>query len=83
MYTLKTIRNNLIDAIRLSGKSQSEIARQLNVTHQTVNNYMTGKAMPALDTFANLCAILDVEADYILGLIDIEGKKTYDINDLN
>ena len=44
---------------------------------------MTGKAMPALDTFANLCAILDVEADYILGLIDIEGKKTYDINDLN
>ena len=77
MYTLEQIRNNLIEAIKSSGLTQTEIARKLNVSHQTVNDYARGKAMPALDTFASLCAILDVEADYILGLIDIEGKKTY------
>lgn len=77
MYTLEQIRNNLIEAIKQSGLSQSEIARKLNLRHQSVNKYVCGESMPALDTFANLCAILDVEADYILGLIDIEGNKTY------
>lgn len=77
MYTLEQIRKNLITAIKTSGLAQIEIAQKLGVTHQTVSDYVTGKAMPALDTFANLCAILDVESDYILGLIDIEGRKTY------
>ncbi|MCM1306062.1 MAG: helix-turn-helix domain-containing protein [Bacteroides sp.] len=77
MYTLEQIRKNLIEAITSSGLTQSEIAKKLNLSHQTVNQYVKGKSMPALDTFANLCSLLDVEADYILGLIDIEGKKTY------
>ena len=33
--------------------------------------------MPALDTLANLCAVLDVSADYLLGLEDETGAKTY------
>ncbi len=82
MFTLDTIRKNLIYAINSSGMSQTEIADKLHIKRQSFRQYLTGRAMPALDTFANLCAILDVEADYILGLIDIEGKKTYDINDL-
>lgn len=77
MYTLEQIRNNLIEAIKHSDMTQSEIAEKLKIKHQSVNEYVRGKSMPALDTFANLCAILDVEADYILGLIDIEGNKTY------
>ena len=77
MYTLEQISKNLIEAIKHSGMTQTDIAKKLHVSHQTVNDYVRGKSMPALDTFANLCAILDVEADYILGLIDIVGKKTY------
>lgn len=77
MYTLDQIRDNLIYAIRNSGLTQTEIAERLHVRPQTVNEYVKGKSLPALDTFANLCAILDVESDYILGLIDIEGNKTY------
>ena len=77
MYTIEQIRKNLIEAIKNSGLSQSEIAEKLNIKHQSVSKYVNGITMPALDTFANLCAILDIESDYILGLIDIEGNKTY------
>lgn len=66
MVTLEQIRENLQRAIRESGKTQSEIARQLNVYQSAVGQYLSGRAMPALDTFANLCIILDVDPADIL-----------------
>ena len=68
MITLEQIRIKLINEIKESGLSQSEIARRLNIKQQAVSQYITGQTMPALDTFANLCKILDVSADEILGL---------------
>ena len=68
--TLEKIRQRLIESIRLSHMSQKEIAEKLHISQQTVSCYMHGKKMPALDTLANLCAILDVDADYILCLKD-------------
>lgn len=68
MITLDQIRDNLVVEIKESGLSQSEIARRLNIKQQAVSQYITGQTMPALDTFANLCKILDVSADEILGL---------------
>lgn len=68
MITLDQIRDNLVTEIKESGLSQSEIARRLNIKQQAVSQYITGQTMPALDTFANLCKILDISADEILGL---------------
>lgn len=68
MITLEQIRIKLINEIKESGLSQSEIARRLNIKQQAISQYITGQTMPALDTFANLCKILDVSADEILGL---------------
>lgn len=68
MVTLEQIRARLQEAIRQSGLSQIEIARRLNIKHQTIGCYLSGRAMPALDTFANLCAALDVDPAYILCL---------------
>lgn len=31
--------------------------------------------MPALDTFANICAVLDVDPAYILGITDNIGNR--------
>ena len=66
MVILEQIRNNLIEAIKDSGLSQTEIARRLNIKQQTVQQYVSGRAMPALDTFANLCIVLDVDPADIL-----------------
>ena len=68
MITLEQIRNNLQKELKTCGLSQSEIARRLNVSSHTVHCYFHGQKMPALDTFANLCKILDIDALHVLGL---------------
>jgi len=70
MVTIEKIRSRLIEAIKLSNMSQSEFAEKLNIKQPTVSQYLSGRAMPALDTFANLCVILDVDPAYILGIED-------------
>ena len=72
MVTIDIIRERLVEAIRLSGLKQTEIAAKINIKPPTVAQYLSGRAMPALDTFANLCKILDADPAYILGLTDIE-----------
>ncbi len=66
MITLEQIQARLAEAIKQSGMSQSELARRLGVKHTQISCYVHGKKMSALDTFANLCKLLDVETDYIL-----------------
>lgn len=48
--------------------SQKQIAERLRINPSTVSKYVRLDKYPAIDTFANLCEILDVSADEILGL---------------
>lgn len=70
MVTLEQIQLRLAEAIRQSGLTQTALAKQIRIGQQTVSEYLHGKSMPALDTFANLCAVLDVDPAYILCLTD-------------
>ncbi len=63
---IKDIQAKLAEAIKTSGMTRTAIAEKLNVTQATVSHYVIGDKMPALDTFANLCKILDVDANDIL-----------------
>lgn len=66
MITLQQIQARLAESIKQSGMSQTAIAKALNIKQQTIACYLAGKAMPALDTLANLCKLLDVDTNYIL-----------------
>ena len=67
MYiTIEQIQKKIAEAIKQSGISQNEIARRLGISHSQISCYVHGKKMPALDTFANLCAIIDVDPSDIL-----------------
>ena len=68
MIVLDDIRKNLIEAIKLSGMTQTEIAKKLNIRQQSVGKYLQGITMPSLDTFANICIILDLDANEILNI---------------
>ena len=68
MITLKQIQSNLATAIKNSGMTQIQIAKLLGVSQSCIAHYIKGDIMPALDTFANLCKILDESSDFILGL---------------
>lgn len=66
MITLNDIQQKLAEAINQSGMSKAELSRQLGLAHQTISHYVKGNKMPALDTLANLCVVLDLDANEIL-----------------
>lgn len=70
MITLEMIRQKLVEAINRSGKTQSEIAQTLGIKQTQISCYIHGRKLPALDTLANLCAVLDLDANDILCVND-------------
>ena len=68
MITLSQIQTRIAEAITQSGMKQTELAKQLRVTQSAISHIVNGDILPALDTLANLCKILDVDANYILCL---------------
>lgn len=68
MITITEIQTRLREAIKYGNVTQKELAEKLGVNPSTVSKYMNQNKYPSLDTFANICEILDVSADDILGL---------------
>ena len=68
MITLNQIQEKIAQAIKNSGLTQTELSKKLGISQQTVSHYVKGDKLPALDTFANLCAVLDLDANEILRL---------------
>ena len=66
MITQKKIQQKLIDYLKHSGMTQTELAHRLGVSSGTVSHYVIGDKMPELDALANLCAIIDADANDIL-----------------
>lgn len=79
MITLSEIQKRLSEAIKQSGMTQTELGKRLGIKQQTISQYISGRAMPALDTFANLCVILDVDPADILCTND-GGSRTGSFN---
>ena len=68
MIRIDEIQKRLREAIAQSGISQKDLADKLGINPSTVSKYMRLNNYPSLDTFANICEVLDVSADEILGL---------------
>ena len=66
MITIQDIQIRLAEAIKQSGLTQTEIANRLNINSTQICSYIKGRKMPAIDTLANLCVILDLDANEIL-----------------
>jgi len=78
MIVIEEIRKRLNESIETSGIKKAEICRRLGISTAALAQYKSGKAMPALDTLANLCKIIDVSPAYILYFEEDEsGRKTY------
>ena len=58
------------EILKISGKTQVEIAKAIHVSKQCVNDYKTGKSVPSIETLYLLCKFLEVSANYLLGLSD-------------
>lgn len=67
MIVLFEIQKRLANAIKTCGLSQTKIAKELNISQSAIAHYIKGDIMPALDTFANLCVVIDIDPADILG----------------
>ena len=50
--------------------TQNEIAKHCHVTRQSISDFKRGRSVPSIETLFLLCQILEVSADYLLGLSD-------------
>lgn len=66
MIVLEQIRKRLIESIKESKLTQVELAKALKISQSNISHYLNGDIMPALDTLANICQLLDIDANYIL-----------------
>lgn len=68
MADLIMIKRRLKEALSQSGLSQVELAKKLNISQSCIAHYIKGDILPSLDKFTDICALLDLDASYILGL---------------
>ncbi len=69
MDTIETqITERLKAEILTCHKTKSQIAEELGVSRPTLSQYLSGRILPSLGTFARLCKILDCSSDDVLGL---------------
>lgn len=81
MITNEQIRAKIVSAIRNSGMTQTEIAKRVGIIQSSIGQYLSGRAMPAVDTLANLCDVLDLDANDILCIHEYaEPKKTVTVS---
>ena len=57
----------LQEAVKTSAFNYAELAKKLNITKATMSMYKHGKALPSLEVFSEICDLLDVSADFLLG----------------
>ena len=74
MINIDQIRTKFLDAIKHSGMTQAELANKIGVSQQAIAQYLHQNKMPSLETFANICAVLDLDANDILCVADYKSE---------
>ena len=65
------------------GLSQTEIANAIHFKHKTAfSQWETGRSMPNLKNFVELCFFLGVSANYLLGLDELEDSDSRKIKSI-
>ncbi len=70
MVAIDEIRKRLQEAIKSSGMTQTQIASHLNIYQSAVQQYLSGRTLPTLDKLAEICILLDLDANEILCITD-------------
>lgn len=76
MIEIRQIQEKLIEALKSSNITQTELANKIGVKQSQISCYLHGKKLPALETFANICAVLDLDANEILSVCEYWFFKT-------
>ena len=61
---------NIKKARKAAGVTQKELAERLQVYQKDISRWETGVRTPSAEYIIQLCKVLDISADYLLGLKD-------------
>ena len=69
---MKTVEQQITERLKTeietSAKTKTQIEDELGISKPTLSQYLSGRILPSLVTFARLCKILDCSADDILDI---------------
>ena len=68
---MKSIGNKIRQLRKDAKYTQTQLADMLSTSQDTVSIWELDKALPDIESLIKLCKVLDVSADYILGLSEI------------
>ena len=63
-------KERIIEALKQTKLKQKEIAERCGIHPSCITQYKNGESEPTLETLFNLCRVLDITSDYLLGLTD-------------
>ena len=66
MINADEIKEKVGEAIKYCGHTQMEIAKAIGVSQATISDYVRKRKTPQIETLANLCQFLDLDANDIL-----------------
>lgn len=66
--------------LKEQGKKQKELCDYLHVKKSTLSEWLNNNNEPPMRCIAEIAIFLEVSADYLLGLEDETGAKTYTRN---
>lgn len=67
-----------LKAIRIDrGYTQRYMYTRLGISPNGYASYEQGRTEPNIETLKKICILLDVSANYLVGLEDENGEKTY------
>ena len=75
MIDEKEIGRRIKKALRISGKTEYELAKILGYSESTIHGYILGKHMPNIFTLMNIAEVLKTTPDYILGFSNSVRRK--------
>ncbi len=77
MENTNIIGQRINAALALNGKRQKDLAKELNVTDNTISYFCSGARVPNTAQIIKIAKYLNVSSDYLLGMSDLtEGDIT-------
>ena len=74
MITYSQIQIKLAKAIEQSKYTKAEISKEIGIKETSLDKYLYGNTKPPVYIFANLCKILNLDANDILCVADYKKK---------
>lgn len=80
MENNRSIGERILELRKNKSMTQDELAGRMGITPQALSKWERGLSLPDVGLLANLCGVLDVSADYLLG---VEPKNLTEDGDRN